>query len=80
MQSRVPAVLAAIHNFISTHNPHDQPISGMMSDTHSARQMYDADFCQDVIAQQMQDDCVVICAVWGIDRDAAFENDDDDDD
>lgn len=44
MQARIPAALAAVHNFISIHNPHDEPISSTTPD-HShgngAERMHD---------------------------------------
>ena len=42
VQAWIPVALAAIHNFISIHNPHDQPISSTAPDGHSAgNSMYD---------------------------------------
>ena len=89
VQARIPAALSALHNFISIHNPHDQPISdGTSSD---GVRMYDdvdedftsagapepgnADLCRDRIAQKMWDDYVLVCAERGIDGDAPFESD-----
>ena len=94
VQSRIPAALAAIHNFISIHNPCDQPISSTISDSHGAGRMYDdtddddtmlmgandADLRRNMIAQQMWDDYVCICAERGIDRDAALDDDEFEDD
>ena len=91
VQARIPAALAAIHNFISIHNPHNQPIS---STSDGAAQMYDnvdedvtftgapdnSDIRQDMIVQKMWDDYVYICAERGIEMDAAIESDLDDDD
>jgi len=96
VQARIPAALSTVHNFISIHNPHDQPISSTTSD---AVQMYDdvdediilagapkldnADLCWDRIAQKMWDDYILVCEEQGIDRDAVIESDsegDDDDD
>jgi hypothetical protein len=89
VQARIPAALAAIHNFISILNPHDQPISSTFD---GAAQMYDnvdedaeaprpndSDQRRDMIAQKMWNDYVCICAERGIDMDAAIESDLDDD-
>ncbi|KAF8222295.1 hypothetical protein L208DRAFT_1323463 [Tricholoma matsutake] len=38
VQARIPAALSAVHNFISIHNPHDQPI---LSTTSDVVRMYD---------------------------------------
>jgi hypothetical protein len=40
VQARIPAALASLHNFISIHNPHDQPISSTTTGTNNVR-MYD---------------------------------------
>jgi hypothetical protein len=95
VQARIPAALAAIHNFISIHNPHDQPIS---STSDGTAQMYDnvdedvtfmdleapgpndSDLRRDTIAQKMWDDYVCICAERDIDMDATIESDLDDED
>jgi hypothetical protein len=71
VQARIPAALSAVHNFISIHNPRDQPI---LSTTSDGVQMYDdvdeditlagapeldnADLHQDRIAQKMWDDYI----------------------
>ena len=87
VQAWLPAALAAIQNFISIHNPHDQPISGTTSE--GAGQMYDNDDDNDNdafmgapglddselhqdIAQKMWDDYINIFAEWGIDIDVQF--------
>jgi hypothetical protein len=75
VQAQIPTALAAIHNFISIFNPHDQPISSTTSG--GAIQMYnddkdvtmteqsglnDSDLSRDMIAQKMRDDYIGICA------------------
>jgi hypothetical protein len=94
VQARIPAALAAIHNFISIHNPHDQPISSTAS---GGGQMYsedvdvdvasmeapgpdDTDLHRDMIAQKMWDDYVQICTERGIDMDTVIDSDLDGDD
>jgi hypothetical protein len=89
IQKRIPAALAAIHNFISIHNPHDRPISST-SDDVAAAQMYenvdedaafgpnDSDLRRDMIAQKMWDDYIRICEERGIGMDTAIESDLDD--
>ncbi|KAF8811162.1 hypothetical protein BYT27DRAFT_7089876, partial [Phlegmacium glaucopus] len=89
IQARIPVALAAIHNFISIHNPHDQPISSMASG--SGVQMYDddvelgalgpndSDLHRDMIAEKMWQDYIGICAERGVDMDAAIKSNLDDD-
>ena len=80
VQAWLPAGLAAIHNFISIHNPHDQPIANATGDgtgnTYIDNDDNDTlleapgpndpvhDLRQYTIAQQMWDDNVVILAEW----------------
>lgn len=93
VQARIPAALASLHNFISIHNPHDQPISSTTTGTNNV-QMYnddDDDFTsigaerdntdlrRDRIAQKMWDDYVLLCMERGIDSEAALESDLEDD-
>ena len=90
----IPVALAAIHNFISIHNPCDQPI---LSSASGGGQMYsedvdidvasmeapgpdDTDLHQDMIVLKMWDDYVQICTEWGIDMDTMIDSDLDDDD
>ena len=47
MQARIPAALAAVHNFISIHNPHDQPISSTTPQGNGAQRIYDDDDDED---------------------------------
>ena len=88
MQARIPAALSALHNFISFHNPRDQPISSATG-TSDTVQMYDddddilagapgpddVDLRRDMIAQKMWDDYMLVCEERGIDRDAVIESD-----
>ena len=81
IQARIPAALSNLHNFISIHNPHDQPISNTAS---NAVQMYDeddgdipvvgaqddVDLCWDRIAQDMWDDYLRVCEERGIGRES----------
>jgi hypothetical protein len=87
VQAKIPAALAALHNFISIHNPHDQPISSTTSDnvrmydnvdedfTLTGAEPDDTDLRRDVIAQKMWDDYLHLCEERGIDSDAAIESD-----
>ena len=87
VQARIPAALAALHNFISIHNPHDQPISSTTSDTVRMYDYVDEDFMatgaeadetdlrRDMIAQKMWEDYVQLCEERGIDNEAAIESD-----
>jgi hypothetical protein len=43
VQARIPAALAAVHNFISIHDPHDHPISSTTPQADGALHMYDDD-------------------------------------
>jgi hypothetical protein len=77
VQARIPAALASLHNFISIHDPHDQPISSTTVNTGTNNvQMYDdvdedftslgaehhdTDLRRDRIAQKMWDDYVLLC-------------------
>jgi hypothetical protein len=86
VQARIPAALSVIHNFISIHNPRDQPISSTTSD---AVRMYDdddddvvgapepdsVDLRRDRIAQKMWDDYILVREERGIDGDAVIESD-----
>ena len=89
IQARIPAALAAIHTFISIHNPHDQPISSSSSD--GAVWMYDdtdndgntfmgagnedVDERRDTIAQEMWMDYLDICTEQGINVDDEINSD-----
>jgi hypothetical protein len=91
VQAWIPAALAAIHNFISIHNPHDQPISNTTADGAQAGNLYindeedvaeapgpnkpNQDLRRDMIAQKMWDDYVGICAERGINMDDLIESD-----
>ena len=87
VQARIPAALASVHNFISIHNPHDQPISSTTSDGVWMYDNVDEDFMstgaepditdlrRDRIAQKMWDDYVLLCAERGTDMEGAFESD-----
>jgi hypothetical protein len=87
IQGRIPAALACIHNFISIHNPCDKPISSTTSDTSvrvyddvdddfmlAGDEPDDTDLRQDMIAQKMWDDYVLLRAQREIDGDADFES------
>lgn len=91
IQARIPAALAAVHNFISIHSPHEKPISTTTSD-HARVQMYDnadedfggepdnEDLRRDMIAQKMWDDYVLLredLAERGIDSELESEDEDD---
>jgi hypothetical protein len=88
VQARIPAALAAIHNFISVHSPHDKPISSTTSD-HARVRMYDdadedfggelddVDLRRDRIAQKMWDDYILLreyLAERGIDSELESED------
>jgi hypothetical protein len=91
VQARIPAALSVIYNFISIHNPRDQPISNSTSD---AVRMYDnvdedipfvgaepdnrhgdMDLRWDMITQNMWDDYLRVCEERGIGTDDAIESD-----
>jgi hypothetical protein len=91
VQARIPAALAAVHNFISIHNPHDKPISSTTSDNVRMHDNIDdedftstglgatgrneTDLRRDSISQKMWDDYVHLCVAEGIDREAGLESD-----
>ena len=87
VQARIPAALAAVHNFISIYNPRDQPISNTTFDnvrmyddvdddfTSTEAEPDETDLRRDRIAQKMWDDYVRLCEERGIDSETGFESD-----
>ena len=94
IQARLPAALAALHNFISDHNPHKQPISGF--NTHGAAPIddddqnddnhafsgagEDVDERRDAIAQAMWEDYIQILAAQNVGEDDPIDSDLEDED
>jgi hypothetical protein len=82
IQARLPAALAAIHNFIMHHTPHDEPISssnsnGTNDDDENENifmgEQEDVDERRNAIAEKMWQDYLMMRAKRGIDT----GNDDD---
>jgi len=92
IQARIPAALAAIHNFIRTYDADDEDPLATNGDNaglgnfdgdggHTfARTRDDVDERRDQIAQAMWDDYRQVCMERGIDAEGPAGSDDDDDD